>query len=126
MRIDGLAVQFTVVYYRTVEGREPIRDFLDRLRSSQPILHDLLAAGLEKLADSANHHRPLTELVDRKDRIWEVRVGRTNIARIFWCFGQERREIVDLRGYVKHGQALDRGELDRARAYKHDLERRTP
>lgn len=103
-------MQFAVVYYRTEDGKEPVREFLAGLRRTNPILHTLLVRGMTKLEDGANHHRPLTELVDRRERIWELRVGRT--------------DIVMLCGYVKQRQALDRGELERARGYKRDLERR--
>jgi len=117
-------VRFTVVYYRMEDGREPIREFLDELRGPSPILHALLASGLTKIEDGDNHRKPLTEIVDKKARIFEVRVGRTDIARVFWCFGKERGVIVALSGYVKQQQALDRGELDRARWYKKEMERR--
>jgi len=117
-------VRFKVVYYRMDDGREPLREFLDELRGPSPVLYALLVSGLTKIEDSDNHRKPLTEIVDRKARIFEVRVGRTDIARAFWCFGKERGVIVVLSGYVKQQQALDRGELDRAREYKKETERR--
>jgi len=112
------------MYYRMEDGREPIRGFLDGLRDPAPVLYALLRSGLTKIEDSDNHRKPLTEIVDKKARIFEVRVGRTDIARAFWCFGKGRGVIVVLSGYVKQQQALDRGELDRARAYKKEMERR--
>ncbi len=88
------------------------------------MLFDLLTSGLTKLADSNNHGKRLTTLIDKKQRIYEVRVGRTDIARAFWCYGKGHRIIVVLSGYVKQQQDLDRGELARAREYKKELERR--
>ena len=77
------ATQFRVEFYQALGGREPARVFIDGLHTTHPVLHALLASGLEKLRDSANHGKRLTEIVDRRARIWEVRVGRTEIARIF-------------------------------------------
>jgi hypothetical protein len=117
-------VQFTVVYYRMEDGHEPIREFLAELRATSPVLHDLLVSGFTKLEDNKNHGKRLTTLVDKKNRIYEVRVGRTDIARAFWCYGTGRQVITILAGYVKQQQALDRGELDRARECKKEMERR--
>ncbi len=117
-------MQFRVEFYRARDGHEPTREFIDGLRATHPALHALLVSGLGKLGDSAHHGKRLTEIVDRRARIWEVRVGRAEIARIFWCFGPDRQRITVLWGYVKHGQSLDRGELERARRYKQDMEAR--
>jgi hypothetical protein len=106
------------------DGHEPIREFLAELRATSPVLHDLLVSGFTKLEDNKNHGKRLTTLVDKKNRIYEVRVGRTDIARAFWCYGTGRQVITILAGYVKQQQALDRGELDRARECKKEMERR--
>jgi len=45
-------VQFTVVYYRTETGTEPVRDFLTGLRRDSPTLHTLLVRGRTKLEGS--------------------------------------------------------------------------
>lgn len=53
--------------------------------------------------------------------MFELRVGRTDIARVFF---QPNQEIVCTNGYVKKSQKVDPGELARAERYKADWERR--
>ena len=117
----GKVVKFGVIRYAAAQGDEPITDFLISLRAEQPVLHDLVVAALLRLEDRAWHGPPHTEQVDRD--IYEVRVGRQNIARVFFFF-QPDRTIVLTHGYVKKQQKLDRGELRRAREYKRDWEAR--
>ena len=55
----------------------------------------------------------------------ELRVGRANIARVFFFF-RPNREIVVTNGYVKKAQKLDPEEIVRAERYKAYWERRYP
>ena len=57
--------------------------------------------------------------------MFELRVGRTDIARVFFFF-QANRELVCTNGYVKKSQKLDAAELARAKRYKADWEHRHP
>jgi hypothetical protein len=115
-------MRYTPRFYTTADGVQPVVDFLDELRSSQPILHKLVVAGIAKLEDSQRHGPPLTELVDPDELIFELRVGRANIARVF--FFLHGQELVLTNGYVKQRRQLDRRELARARRYKLDWESR--
>jgi Phage derived protein Gp49-like (DUF891) len=72
---------------------------------------------------SERHGPPLTELVDQKYDIFELRIGDKNIARVFFFFRQGR-EIIMTNGYVKKQQKVDTRELARARTYKKDWEER--
>ena len=103
------------------------RVYLSFADSTKPgkahILHKLVVAGIKKLETSERHGPPLTQLADQKYDIFELRVGDKNIARIFFFFRQGR-EIILTNGYVKKQQKVDRGELERARTYKHDWEQR--
>lgn len=86
------------------------------------MLQKLVVSGINKLKESERHGPPLTELVGTKARIFELRVGRANIARVF--FVRHGQEIMLTSGYVKQRQRLDARELSRARSYKRDWERR--
>jgi hypothetical protein len=54
-----------------------------------------------------------------------LRVGRTDIARVFF-FSRPGQEIVCTSSYVKKRQRLDRVEVERALRYQADWEARNP
>ena len=114
-------MQFTVRFYEDDAHNKPILDFLNKLRTNEPILHKLVIAGIKKLGDSAYHGPPLTELVDSQNDIFELRVGNTNIARVFFFF-RKGQEIIVTNGYVKKQQKVDVAELKKAQNYKKDWE----
>lgn len=55
----------------------------------------------------------------------ELRVGRTDIVRVFFFF-QPGQIIICTNGYVKKSQKLDPGEVAQAERFKADWERRHP
>lgn len=114
-------MRFAVAFYQTADGDEPVSDFLDDLRRTQPALHRLLIAKIELLEDSRWHRPPHTEKLE--DNIFELRIGRKDIARVLFFFAVGRT-IILTNGYVKKQQKLDPRELARAREYKRDWERR--
>lgn len=116
-------MEFRVRFYATATGHVPMTEWLNELRDQQPTLHALVLAGLDKLRRRNRHGPPLTACVDRKNKIYELRVGHANIARAFFFF-QHGAEIIVTNGYVKQRQTLNQKELDRARRYKADWEKR--
>ncbi|MGI9059331.1 MAG: type II toxin-antitoxin system RelE/ParE family toxin [Ktedonobacteraceae bacterium] len=114
---------FSVRFYYDANGNKPILTFLENLRKQDSILHKLVVAGIKKLEMSERHGPPLTELVDQKHDIFELRIGDKNIARVFLFFRQGR-EIIVTNGYVKKQRKVDTGELERARTYKKVWEER--
>jgi|SRR5579863_1564867 len=116
-------MQYTVRFYYNAEGTKPVVDFLNDLRRQDSILHKLVVAGIKKLETSERHGPPLTELVDKKRDIFELRIGHTNIARVFFFF-QQGQEIIITNGYVKKQQKVDTRELERACSYKADWQAR--
>jgi phage-related protein len=116
-------MQFSVRFYYDADGNRPIISFLEDLRKQDSILHKLVVAGIKKLEMSERHGPPLTELVDQKHDIFELRIGDKNIARVFFFFRQDR-EIIVTNGYVKKKQKVDMRELEKARTYKKDWEKR--
>jgi phage-related protein len=116
-------MQFSVRFYYDADGNKPVTTFLEDLSKQDRILHKLVVAGIKKLEMSERHGPPLTELVDKKYAIFELRIGDKNIARVFFFFRQGQ-EIILTNGYVKKQQKVDMGELERARRYKKDWEER--
>ena len=123
MRCCGASMEFRVIFYEDESGNKPVADFLESLRTANPALHKLVTAGLLKLKNRANHGPPLTASIHRSLGMMEMRVGRTDIARVFFFF-QPNREIVCTNGYVKKSQLLDPSELRRAERCKADWESR--
>ena len=116
-------MQFSVRFYDDALGNKPVLAFLEGLRNQDPVLHKLVVAGIKKLETSERHGPPLTQLVDQKNAIFELRIGDKTIARVFFFFRKDR-EIILTNGYVKKQRKVDTGELERARTYKKDWEKR--
>jgi hypothetical protein len=79
-------LKFCVRFYAKEEGERPVLDFLESLRTTHPVLHKLVTAGLRKLQNRAMHGPPLTARVEGTDGIYELRVGGADIARTFFFF----------------------------------------
>jgi hypothetical protein len=118
-------VEYRVIFYQTEAGEKPVAEFLRSLEGKNDALHKLVVAGIRKLKDRNNHGRPLTAPVHGSLAIMELRVGRTDIARVFFFF-RPNQEIVCTNGYVKKAQKLDPEEVARAERSKADWERRNP
>ena len=117
-------MEYRVTFYRTEGGEKPVVEFLESLRAKDAALHKLVTAGIRKLKNRDTHGPPLSAPV-RGSALMELRVGRANIARVFFFF-RPNREIVVTNGYVKKAQKLDPDEITRAERYKADWERRYP
>lgn len=117
-------MEYRVTFYSPVREPKPLARWLRDLRVTRPVLGDLVVSGLEKLRNGDHHRKPLVEMVDPANRIYEMRVGRANIARVFFFYDGD--EIICTNGYVKQRNRLDQGELDRARRYQHDWMGRKP
>lgn len=118
-------MEFKVNFYTAKDGTKPMGVFLKNMKLKQPELHDLLTAGLVKIRNRDNHKPPLTVLVDEEHDLFELRVGRKDIARAFFFF-RSGQEVIVTNGYVKKSQKVDARELKTAQAYKRDWERRFP
>ena len=118
-------MEYRVIFYQTEAGEKPVAEFLRSLRGKNDVLHALVASGIRKLKHRENHGRPLTAPVPGTVSMMELRVGRTDIARVFFFFRPDQ-EIVCTNGYVKKSQKLDRQEVTRAERYKADWEARHP
>jgi hypothetical protein len=84
-------MQFSVRFYDDADGRKPVLAFLEGLRKQDRVLHKLVVARIKKLETSERHGPPLTQLVDQKNDIFELRLGDKNVARVFFFFRQDGR-----------------------------------
>jgi len=105
-------MEFTVELYEMPDGRPVVEEELDAIEKTIPVLYDLLLAGLNKLRRREYHRPPLCEPLG--DGLFEVRVGRKDIARGLWFF-QAGQRIVVVRCFVKKSQKTPAGELELAR-----------
>lgn len=118
-------MEYRVTFYRTEAGDKPVVEFLESLRRTNEPLHKLVTAGIRKLKHRDNHGRPLNAPIGDTVGIMELRVGHADIARVFFFF-RSGREIVCTHGYVKKSMRPDPAEIERAKRYRADWERRYP
>ena len=114
-------MEFTVEFYVTVEGRCPVQEFLDELKTSNPDDFTAVVAGLGKLRERRNHHEPLSKALG--DGLFELRhVGKLN-TRVLWFFMKGRR-IIAVHGIRHKARAIPVRDLAVARARMADWFRR--
>ena len=104
---------FAIDLYETRDGQPVVADELDAIERQTPVLHALLVAGLSKLRHREYHRPPLCEPLG--GRLFELRVGRKDIARAVW-FYREGQRIVVVRCFIKKSQKTPASELQLARA----------
>jgi phage-related protein len=110
-------MEFIVEFYETNSGRCPIRDFLDKLKESDPEDFAAVLAGLAKLRNREYHRPPLSKSVG--DDLFELRhVGKLN-TRLLYFFMKGRR-IFLLHGFRKKTRALPLRERQVALRRKRD------
>ncbi|MGO9950958.1 MAG: type II toxin-antitoxin system RelE/ParE family toxin [Dissulfurispiraceae bacterium] len=112
----------TVIFYKTADGKCPVREFLDLLpgKAAQKVTWVLnLIEDLDVVPSTY-----FKKLVNNED-IWECRIQLgSNSYRIF-CFLDGHSVVVLTHGLIKKIQKTPQGEIERAVAYKRDyLQRR--
>src|SRR6266436_10318662 len=96
-------MEFTVEFYETQDGRCPVQEFLDALKTSDPGDFAAVLAGLAKLRNRQFHREPLSKALGHG--LFELRhVGKLN-TRIIWFYLKGRR-IVAVHGIRNKGQAI--------------------
>jgi hypothetical protein len=77
-------MKFAVEFYETQSGQCPVREFLDRLKESDPDDFTIVMAGLAKLRNRQYHRPPLSKPVG--EDLFEMRhVGKLN-TRVLYFF----------------------------------------
>ena len=110
----------TVIFYRTVDGKCPVQEFIDSLpgKVAQKIVWVLKL--LEDLQIVPSSY--FKKLVGTEE-IWECRIQfGSNTYRIF-CFFIDNSVILT-HGFVKKSQKIPAGEIERAEAYRRDFLKR--
>ena len=96
-------MKFRVELYETKAGGCPVRDFLDKLKASNPDDFAAVVAGLAKLRNREYHREPLCKALG--NGLFELRhVGKLN-TRVLWFFMKNRR-IVAVHGIRSKGRAI--------------------
>ena len=114
-------MDFTVEFYETETGACPVREFLDKLKASNPDDFAAVIAGLAKLWNRQYHREPLSKAIG--NGLFELRhVGKLN-TRVLWFFAKNRR-IVAVHGIRNKGQAITARDIDTARERMRDWQRR--
>src|SRR5437867_1348971 len=115
-------MDFIVEFYETAAGSCPVREFLDRLKASDPDDFAAVVAGLAKLRNRQYHREPLSKSLG--DGLFELRhVGKLN-TRVLWFFARGRR-IVVVHGVRNKGQRLPVRDIRTALERMRDWQRRT-
>src|ERR1039458_193634 len=114
-------MEFEVVFYETVNGHSPVKEFLLELKASDRDDFAAVAAGLEKLRHRQYHREPLTKALG--DGLFELRhVGKLN-TRVLWFFVKGRR-IIAVHGIRNKGHAIPAHDLGTAEKRMRDWQER--
>ena len=98
-----------------------MREFLEKLKASDPDDFAAVVAGLAKLRNRQYHREPLSKAIG--EGMFELRhVGKLN-TRVVWFFAKNRR-IVAVHGIRNKGQAVPARDIDIARERMRDWQRR--
>ncbi len=113
---------FEVNYYRLENGTAPVEQFIDSLN---PKMQAKAMYSLALLEEFGNQLRePFSKPIG--DGIFELRIKfSSDITRIFYFFVVDNR-IILTNGFVKKTPKTPKEEIELARKYKKDYERRNP
>ena len=110
-------MEFSVEFYETQAGRCPVREFLDRLKKSDPDDFAIVMAGLAKLRNRQYHKPPLSRPIG--EDLFEMRhVGKLN-ARVLYFFAKGQR-IIAIHGIRSKGQRISERDIKIALERKQD------
>ena len=110
-------MEFTVEFYETGHGRCPVRDFLEKLKQSDPNDFVIVMAGLAKLINQQNHKPPLSKPIG--SGLFELRhVGKLN-TRLIYFFAKGQR-IIAVHGIRNKAREIPKGDLKIALERKED------
>ena len=112
----------TVVFYRTMEGRCPVQEFLDLLPGKAAKKVAWVLSLLEELETvPATYFKKLIGT----EEIWECRIQfGSNDYRIL-CFFMNHSMVVLTHGFAKKSQKTPWSEITRAEVYRRDFLRRS-
>lgn len=111
---------FDIEYYKLENGRSPVAEFINGL---EPKMQAKAIRSLDLLAEYGSALRePFSKAMG--DGLFELRIKfASDITRIFYFFVVDNR-IILTNGFVKKTTKTPAQEIDLARKYKRDFERR--
>ena len=110
-------MEFSVEFYETGHGRCPVRDFLEKLKQSDPNDFAIVMAGLAKLRDQQYHKPPLSKPIG--SGLFELRhVGKLN-TRLLYFFAKGQR-IIAVHGIRNKAREISKPDLKVALERKED------
>ena len=112
--------KYKLIYYELKNGRRPAEEFIfsqnEKLKGRIGFVVNVL------LSEGPNIHMPYSRAMG--NGLYELRIqAGNNIARILYFFF-DKDKIVLTNGFIKKTQKTPVAELERARRYKADFERR--
>ena len=118
--MDKEQTPFTLEYYRLPSGKAPVEEFLSSLNND---MRTKAYASLTVLHRCGNTLKPpLSKSIG--GGLFELRIQFDgDISRIFYFF-MVNNTIILTNGYIKKTRKAPRAEIERARKYKADYERR--
>lgn len=111
----------TISFYKTVDGKCPVQDFLDALpgKVAQKVVWVLRLLEDLGIVPSTYFKKPTGT-----EDIWECRVRYgSNIYRVF-CFFDSHAVVVLTHGFEKKSMKTPRQEIERAETYRRDYLKR--
>ena len=110
----------SIIFYKKENGRQPVSEFLEGLPKKHRIKALRSLQLLEEFGEDLTE--PDTKYIEAG--IFELRIQfASDISRIFYFFWHEDK-IVVTNGFIKKSQKLPARELEKAKRYKEDYERR--
>ncbi len=105
-------MEFSIELYETTAGVNPVLEFLEELKRTDPDDHASVVAGLAKLRNRQYHREPLSKAIG--DGLFELRhVGKLN-TRVLWFFMKGKR-IIAVHGIRNKAQTIAKSDLQTAR-----------
>jgi phage-related protein len=114
-------VSKTVIFYRTVDGKCPVQDFLDSLPGK--VVKKIVWV-LKLLEDLDVVPSSYFKKLIGTEEIWECRIQFGSNAYRLLCFFLNRSVVVLSHGFVKKSQKTPVHEIERAEAYRRDFLKR--
>jgi phage-related protein len=115
-------MEFTVEFYETGHGRCPVRDFLEKLKQSDPNDFAIVMAGLAKLKTQQYHKPPLSKPIG--SGLFELRhVGKLNTKLLY--FFAKGQKIIAVHGIRNKAREISKEDLKIALERKEDWLTRT-
>jgi phage-related protein len=116
-------MEFSIEFYESRAGRCPVREFLDKLKETDPDDFAAMMAGLAKLRNRQYHRPPLSKPV--RDDLFELRhVGKLN-KRVLYFFTRGQR-IIAVHGIRNKANEISKRDLTVALERKEDWLSRNP